>query len=151
MIEGVKTKLLKTIADERGWLYEILRNDDDLFSSFGQVYLSAVYPGVVKAWHMHQKQTDNFAVVGGMIKLVLADLREDSPTRGEVQELYIGDENRLLVQIPPLVHHGVKGISDIPALVLNCPDQPYDHENPDEIRLPFDSDRINYNWDVRHG
>jgi len=51
MIDGVKTKSLTTIADERGWLFEILRCDDDIFLKFGQVYLTAVYPGVVKAWH----------------------------------------------------------------------------------------------------
>ena len=151
MIEGVKTKKLVTIPDERGWLFEILRSDEEMFSAFGQTYISAIYPGVVKAWHMHRKQTDNFTVVSGMGKLVLADLREDSPTRGEILEFFIGDENRILVQIPPLVHHGIKGIGTGPTLILNCPDRPYDRDNPDEIRLPHDTEKIPYDWETRHG
>jgi dTDP-4-dehydrorhamnose 3,5-epimerase len=151
MIDGVRTKKLKTIADERGWLFEILRNDDELFIDFGQVYLTAVYPGVVKAWHCHAEQTDTFTVVSGMVKLVVADFRDGSPTKGEINEFVIGDQNRMLVQIPPGVYHGLKGMGTEPALALNCPDRPFNHADPDEIRLPHDSDKIDYNWEIRHG
>ncbi len=151
MIAGVKTKTLITHADERGWLYEILRNDDEMFKQFGQVYISAVYPGVVKAWHCHARQTDSFTIVSGMAKLVLADLREDSSTKGEVNEFIIGDENRMLIQIPTMVHHGIKGIGTQPALALNCPDQPFDKDNQDEIRLPHNTPEIQYDWEIRHG
>lgn len=151
MIDGVRIKTLKTIADERGWLFEILRCDEDIYQQFGQVYLTAVYPGVVKAWHCHEKQTDSFTVVSGMAKLVTADLRKGSPTHGEINEFFVGDQNRILVQIPPGVYHGIKGIGPEPALALNCPDRPYDHDNPDEIRLPHDSDAIDYDWNRKHG
>lgn len=151
MIEGVKIKTLTTIADERGWLFEILRSDDEIFSKFGQVYLTAVYPGVIKAWHAHAYQTDHFTVVSGMAKLVLADLRTDSLTAGEVNEFFVGDENRILVQIPPGVYHGLKGISPAPALALNCPTEVFDHDHPDEIRLPYNSEKIAYRWETRHG
>jgi len=86
-----------------------------------------------------------------MAKLVLADLREDSPTKGEINEFIVGDENRMLVQIPPGVYHGLKGISPQPALALNCPDHHYDGDNPDEIRLPYDTPEIDYDWEVKHG
>lgn len=151
MIDGVRVKTLKTIADERGWLFEILRNDDDIFLQFGQVYLTAVYPGVVKAWHYHKTQTDSFTVVSGMAKLVLADLRETSSTHGEINEFFIGDQNRILVQIPPGVYHGLKGLGDRPALAINCPDRPFDRDNPDEIRLPYNTDKIAYDWEIKHG
>jgi dTDP-4-dehydrorhamnose 3,5-epimerase len=151
MIAGVKTKKLITHADERGWLYEILRSDEELFAGFGQVYISAVYPGVIKAWHCHAEQTDTFTVVSGMAKLVLADLRDNSPSRGKINEFVIGDQNRRLVQIPPLVYHGVKGIGSQTALILNCPDKPFDKDNPDEIRLPFNTAEIDYDWEIRHG
>jgi len=151
MIVGVKTKKLITHADERGWLFEILRNDDELFSRFGQVYLTSIYPGIVKAWHCHADQTDNFTIVSGMGKLVLADLREDSSTRGQVNEFNIGDQNRMLIQIPPMVYHGIKCIGPTTALALNCPDKPFDHDNPDEIRLPYNTAEIQYDWGTRHG
>ncbi|MEK7290545.1 MAG: dTDP-4-dehydrorhamnose 3,5-epimerase family protein, partial [Planctomycetota bacterium] len=90
MIDGVKIKKLKVIPDERGRLMEILRNDDAIFLKFGQVYITTAYPGVVKAWHYHKIQTDHFAVVLGMMKVVLYDGRKDSPTFGQVNEFIAG-------------------------------------------------------------
>ena len=144
-IHDVKTKKLRVMPDERGWLMEILRADDsELFTKFGQVYASATYPGVVKAWHFHARQTDNFACVAGMIKLVLVDTRDGSPTRDTVNEFFLGVHNPVLVQVPKLVYHGWKCISAEPSLVINVPDEPYDHTDPDEQRidphgtLPYD-------------
>ena len=94
-IDGVKVKPLRTIPDERGWLLEVLRADDaEFFVKFGQAYISATYPGVVKAWHYHRRQIDNFACLAGMIKLVLVDTRENSPTKGAVNEYFLGTEQR---------------------------------------------------------
>lgn len=150
MISGVKIKELTTSADERGWLYEILRRDDEIFAGFGQVYVTAIYPGVIKAWHCHSRQTDNLTVVSGMAKLVLTDLREGSPTQGEISEFFIGDQNRMLVQIPPGVYHGFKGMGTVPALALNCPTEVFDRNHPDEARLPYNTDRIPYDWEIKH-
>jgi dTDP-4-dehydrorhamnose 3,5-epimerase len=125
-IAGVKVKPLRIIPDERGWLMEVLRADEpELFTKFGQVYVSATYPGVVKAWHFHRRQIDNFACVAGMVKLVLVDTRDDSPTRGRINEFFVGAQNPVLVQVPNLVYHGWKCISVEPSLVLNVPDEPY--------------------------
>jgi dTDP-4-dehydrorhamnose 3,5-epimerase len=150
-IHGVQVKPLRVVADERGWLMEILRADErELFTRFGQVYLSATYPGVVKAWHYHQRQTDNFACVAGMIKLVLVDTREDSPTRNVINEFFMGVHNPLLVQVPNLVYHGWKNIGTEPSLVVNVPDQPYDREAPDEHRLaPHGT--LDYDWTRQDG
>ena len=82
MIEGVMVKRLRVLPDERGRLMEILREDDEIYMRFGQVYLTTGYPGVVKAWHYHKGQFDHFCVVKGMMKVVLYDPREDSPRRG---------------------------------------------------------------------
>lgn len=150
-IAGVQVKQLRTIPDERGWLMEILRRDEtDLLPSFGQVYVSATYPGVVKAWHYHKKQVDNFACVAGMVKLVLVDTREDSPTKGMVNEFFIGTLNPTLVQVPNLVYHGWKCISAEPSLVVNVPSEPYDRESPDEYRLdPHGT--LPYDWTRKDG
>ena len=113
-----------------------LRCDDTLFTKFGQMYVSATYPGVVKGWHFHNRQIDNFVCVAGMIKLVLYDGRDGSPSRGRIQEYFIGERNPLLVQVPAGVHHGWKCISLTPALVVNCPSEPYDYQRPDEVRFP---------------
>src|SRR5205085_8017804 len=99
MIAGVRIKRLKVIPDERGMLMEMLRDDDEFFQKFGQVYLSVVYPGVVKGWHYHQKQTDHFVFVKGMAKVVLYDRREGSKTHGEVNEFFMGEDNPILLVI----------------------------------------------------
>ena len=150
-IEGVKVKPLRCIPDERGWLMEILRVDDgELFSKFGQVYVSATYPGVVKAWHYHRRQVDNFACVAGMVKLVLVDTRENSPTRGAVNEFFLGTQNPMLVQVPNLVYHGWKCISLEPSLVVNVPNEAYDYDEPDEYRLdPHGT--LPYDWTRKDG
>lgn len=151
MIEGVKIKKLKVIPDERGRLMEILRGDEEIFQRFGQVYMTTTYPGVIKAWHYHKIQTDNIAVVKGMLKVALYDPREGSPTRGEVDQFFIGEHNPLLIQVPPQVYHGWKCISEQEAIVINCPTEPYNYKDPDEYRLPFDTDQIPYDWAIKMG
>ena len=150
-IAGVHVKPLRAIPDERGWLMEILRADEtELLPKFGQVYVSATYPGVVKAWHYHKKQVDNFACVAGMVKLVLVDTREGSPTKGVVNEFFIGTLNPMLVQVPNLVYHGWKCISSEPSLVVNVASEPYDRQSPDEFRLePHGS--LPYDWTRKDG
>ncbi len=151
MIEGVRTKELKMIPDERGRLMEMLRSDDPLFIKFGQIYLTTAYPGVVKGWHYHKKQIDNFMVVRGMMKVVLYDNREGSRTFGEVNEFFMGDRRPLLLQIPAGVYHGFKGIGTEEALVINCPTEVYNYDEPDEYRVhPYDND-IPYDWSRQDG
>lgn len=149
MIKDVVIKPLKGNADERGCLTEILRCDEDVFKRFGQVYVSLNYPGVIRAWHYHKKQDDYWAVVKGMVKVVLYDAREDSPTRGEVQEVFLGEQNMSLLVIPIGVMHGYKTIGTETSLLLNLPTEPYIPSEPDEYRLPYNTDQIPYNWDIK--
>ena len=151
MIDGVKTKKLKVIPDEMGRLMEILREDDELFVKFGQVYMTTTYPGVVKAWHKHTKQKDNVACIQGMIKLVLYDSREDSPTHKEINEFYIGIHNPVLVQIPSDIFHGWMCVSEEEAVIVNTPTEVYDYENPDEQRLDPHQNDIPYDWKRKDG
>lgn len=148
MIEGVLVKPLRQIPDERGKIMHMMRVDDSHFEKFGEIYFSVVYPDVIKGWHLHTKMTLNYAVVSGMIKLVLYDAREKSLTKGELQELYIGEDNYVLVKIPPGIYNGFKGIGIKPAIVANCSDIPHD---PEEIQRkdPFSND-IPYDWELKH-
>ena len=149
MIKGVAVHPLRRIPDERGMVMHMLRADAPHFERFGEIYFSTVYPNVVKGWHRHRRMTLNYAVVSGMIKLVLYDDREDSPTRSEAMELFVGDQNYVLVTVPPLVWNGFKGVGTAPAIVANCATVPHD---PTEIeRLDPWSPRIPYSWDLRHG
>ncbi len=152
MIEGVKVKPLKVIPDERGRLMELLRSDDqEFFIQFGQVYMTTAYPGVVKAWHYHKRQIDNFAVVHGMMKVVLYDNRPNSPTHGEVNEFLMGIHNPMLLQIPPLVLHGFKCIGETEGIVVNIPTTLYNYKAPDEHRIDPHSKEIPYDWAIKEG
>ena len=149
MIQGVDFHPLKQIPDERGRVMQMLRRDDPWFERFGEIYFSVVYPGVVKGWHLHKVMTLNYAVIVGRIKLVLYDDREDSPTRGKLQEIFAGEDNYCLITVPPNVWNGFKGLGVEPAILANCATEPYD---PSEIVRsdPF-SDRIPYDWKLKHG
>ena len=151
MIDGVQIKKLKVIPDERGYLMEMLRCDDDFFQKFGQVYLTVAYPGVVKGWHYHKIQTDHFVCVKGMLKVVLYDDRDGSRTRGEVNEFFLGEHNPILLVIPNGVLHGMKGVGSEPAYLINVPTEPYKYHEPDEYRVdPHDND-IPYDWSRKDG
>ncbi|MFH0732530.1 MAG: dTDP-4-dehydrorhamnose 3,5-epimerase family protein [Candidatus Omnitrophota bacterium] len=146
MIKGVKVKKLKVIPDERGRLMEILRSDDKIFKKFGQVYITTAKPAVVKAWHWHRSQTDNFTCVSGKMLLVLFDARKNSATYKQINEFEISLDNPLLVQIPPNVYHGFKCVGKTEAVAINTPTRAYNRKNPDEYRLDaFDND-IDYDW-----
>jgi dTDP-4-dehydrorhamnose 3,5-epimerase len=151
MIKDVSVKPLRVIPDERGWLMEILRSDDKEFTKFGQVYVTTAYPGVVKAWHMHKKQTDNFTCIAGMMKVVLFDSRKNSSTYKEINEFFIGKNNQMLLTVPPFVYHGFKALGTDTAYFLNVPTEVYHYKKPDEYRLPPDTKKIPYDWVLAPG
>ncbi|MEO5974662.1 MAG: dTDP-4-dehydrorhamnose 3,5-epimerase family protein [Ilumatobacteraceae bacterium] len=148
MVDGVVITPLRQISDERGKVMHMLRATDPIFIAFGEIYFSCVYPNAIKAWHRHKQMTLNYAVPHGRIKFVLYDDRKDSTTVGQVQEIYLGEENYCLVTVPPLVWNGFTGLGTEMAIVANCASMPHD---PNEIeRLdPFD-ELIPYDWTLKH-
>lgn len=149
MIDGVKVVPLKRIPDERGLIMHMLKRTDPHFLEFGEIYFSCAYPGVIKGWHIHSEMTVNNCAIVGMIKLVLFDSRPRSATNGEIMELFIGEQNYCLVQIPPGIANGYKPLGDKMAVLANCATLPHD---PEEIGYidPFDND-IPYDWALRQG
>lgn len=136
-IDGVRIQDLSWYDDQRGGLSVLLRNDQEaLFGErFGQAYVTTVMPGVVKAWHRHERQWDRMVGLAGRTLLVLLDGRPDSATRGAVVECALSVRQHQLVLIPPGVWHGFKCIGDRESMVLNLPDQAYDAAAPDEQRF----------------
>ena len=149
MIEGIRIHPLKKNCDERGFLMEILRTDYDIYESFAMVYVSKNHPGVIRAWHYHKLQDDFFCCISGMIKVGAYDAREGSPTQGQTQEFYIGEDNPFLLLIPAGVYHGYKTIGTQPSLLLNFPTKLYDYKEPDEYRVPWNDPSIPYSWEIQ--
>lgn len=148
MIDGVIVTPLRQMLDERGKVMHMLKVGDPAFQQFGEIYFSCVYPGAIKGWHIHKKMTLNYAVPHGNIKFVLYDERPDSPTRGELQEIFLGPDNYCLVTVPPMVWNGFKGIGADMAVVANCASIPHDPQEIDR-RDPFDP-TIPYDWALKH-
>jgi dTDP-4-dehydrorhamnose 3,5-epimerase len=149
VIQGVQIIPLKTIVDERGMVRHMLRSTDPHFSQFGEIYFSVIFPDAIKAWHVHRKMELNYAVISGNIKLVLYDTRETSPTYKEIQEIFLGVDNYILVKVPPHVVNGFKGIGNEKAIVANCATIPHD---PNEIeRISPNDPIIGYDWGIRNG
>jgi len=139
MIEGVKVVPLKRIPDERGTILHMLKRTDPHFTT--------VHPGVVKGWHRHKNMTLHYAVVHGRIKLVIYDEREGSPTKGNLMELFLGQDNYCLVVIPPDLWNGFKGMGDTTAIIADVIDIP--HEQADSIRIDPHENHIPYDWSVK--
>jgi dTDP-4-dehydrorhamnose 3,5-epimerase len=144
MIVGVEIVQLKQFPDERGRVMHMLRRTDPHFVNFGEIYFSTCNPGYVKAWMHHKKNTSNYAVVSGMAKIVLHDLRDDSKTKGETQEIYAGEHNHVLVKIPPGVAHGFKAVGVKEAIIANCTTEPYDAN--DNFKISTTDNTISYAW-----
>ena len=145
-IEGIKIIQLKKVANERGHLLEIQRNDDPLYPGFGQAYITCNLPGVIKAWYRHRKQFDQIALIKGGLTLVLFDSRDDSPTYQNIVEIAISDLVPALVQIPPGIWHGFKALGSEPTYLLHLNSVAFNFEQTDEDRLPSSSASIPYEW-----
>jgi len=148
MIEGVKLIPLRQISDERGKIMHMLKRTDPHFEKFGEIYFSVAYPGVIKAWHLHTKQIQFYAVISGMIKLVLYDERKDSKTYGELMELFTGEDNYQLIRLPIGVVNGYKTIGVKPAIVANCATEPHDSE--EMVRYDPLDNHIKYDWSLKN-
>ena len=157
MIDGVKIKKLKVIPDGRGFLMEMMRSDDEVFEKFGQVYMTGVKKGAAKGWHYHKKQDDHFVCVFGKALVVLYDPRDESPTKGEVQEFILSEPTtegeHVLLKIPKGVFHGFTAVDCDEARIINIPTEKYNYKEPDEYRCAWNSDEVPYQWppEVKQG
>ena len=147
MIQDVIIVKKQVISDDRGKILHMLRNDDKNFSKFGEIYFSYVFPKKIKAWHIHKKMTLNYVAAFGKIKLVLYDDRKNSKTFGKIQEIFLSNQNHLLVSIPPNIWNGFTSADENLAVLANCSNIPHDKE---EIsRLNFDDPKFPYKWNKK--
>jgi len=146
LIDGVRVIPLKKLVNERGHLMEVQRIDDSHFPGYGQSYVTATHPGVIKAWYRHHRQIDQIAVVKGALLLVLFDAREDSPTRGVVQQVALDDRDPVLVQVPVEIWHGFQARGNEDAYLLHLNTLPFQFEDADEDRLSPSDPSIPWNW-----
>ena len=146
-ISGVKIIKKDQIVDDRGKIMHMMREDDENFKKFGEIYFSCTFPRAIKAWHLHKKMTLNYAIVYGRIKLVLFDDRKKSKTYGRIQEIYLSTENYSLITIPPMIWNGFKAIGNKMSIIANCSDIP--HDKNEIVRISHNDPKIPYKWDFK--
>ena len=148
-IQGVKIRELEVNTDERGHLVEIFRDDWEEYEPKPSMsYYSVSDPGVIRGWHRHTRdQVDYFVCPRGRIKVGIYDDREKSPTQGELDTFVIGEHDQKVIRIPGNCWHGFKVVGTEQAILINFPTNLYDYEDPDEQRLPPDTDEIPMDWD----
>ena len=150
MINGVKIKKIERFFDDRGFFSEVVKSGEEVFKEIKQTSYTETYPGVIKAFHWHEKQYDIWFPVKGNIQIVLYDLRADSPTKGETQVIYAGENNPLVVLIPPKVTHGYRVLGEKTAGLFYHTSEIYDAKNPDEKRILFNDPQINFDWQTKN-
>tara|TARA_Y100001970_G_C14251673_1_gene872323 strand:- start:4596 stop:5048 length:453 start_codon:yes stop_codon:yes gene_type:complete len=145
LIHDVQLVELKEIPEKKGSVLHMLRNDEQDFVKFGECYFSEVNVNSIKGWKKHLLQTQNISVPIGMVKFVLFDSREDSPTYKNILEISLGrPDSYFRINIPPMIWYSFKCISKVKSLIVNCSDLPHDQD--ENQTLPLASPEIPYNW-----
>lgn len=146
-IEGVKIIPLKRIPDVRGTIMHGVRADT-ILNDFGEVYFKKLYKGIINGWHIHETLLLNYICISGMMKLVMYDMRENSPTYKQFQEVCFGDDNYCLVHIPPGIANASECLSAPYSIMCNVASEPH-NPNIKYKRIDPHSQEISYNWDKK--
>ncbi len=151
LIEGVKFRPTRPVPHEDGHVSEVARvNWDVLGEPIVQIHTTTTFPGRIRAWGLHQGITDRLFVVDGLVKIVVFDGRNGSPTFGRLNEFTVSAKNPALLIVPPNLYHGWKNIGTTECIIINMPTEMYNHEAPDALDLPWDSEAarriIPYQW-----
>lgn len=151
LIEGVRVQPFPIYPDDRGYFLEVQRIGRGLAANFPlestQISAALSFPGTIKAFHYHLRQTDCWAPAMGMLQVALVDLRLGSRTFGCRNTMYVGALHPWQVLIPPGVGHGYKAIGHQDAMLVYLTDRFYDPQ--DEGRIPYNDDSIHYDWDTQ--
>ena len=139
MIEDLIITETKKFISDKGNVYHGLRNTDNGFSQFGEIYFSFIKKNSIKAWKIHKEMTLNIIVPVGSIQFNFIDLRENSKTFKERFELLLSEEHYSRVTIPPKICFDFKGIGDGINMLANIANIPHDdNENETKDLKEFD-------------
>lgn len=145
VIDGVELRSPVTHVDHRGALFEIYTGPDQWPDPVGYVYQTSLFPGVIKGWARHEVKVDRYVLTHGELLVLLYDAREDSPTKGVLQRVMMSPRGVRQVMIPVGVWHLLANLGQDEAQLINLPTQPYHHDQPDRILLPWDSPELPVN------
>ncbi len=152
LIADVQVNPFAVWPDDRGYFLEVARLTQGLVTDFPpastQVSAALNYPGIIKAFHYHKFQTDFWVPGAGLLQVALVDLRQESPTFGVKNTLYVGALRPWQILIPPGVAHGYKVIGEQPSVLIYITNRTYDPQ--DEGRIAYNDGAIAYDWELQH-
>lgn len=124
----IDIKKLDIKKDHRGWVAEILRQEDlsEKEKKFGQIHISTAKPGQIKGKHYHKRKTEWFCVIAGNGILTLIDKKN-----GGKKQLVIGKNNMVTVKIPPNTWHAIENTGKSEMYLLAYISEPFNPKNPD--------------------
>ena len=149
MINGVRIEKKNRIPDVRGSILHGIRSDE-LTHNFGEVYFKRLRSGIINGWHVHESLELNYICIDGSLRLVLCDLRKESSTFNQIQEIVMGVENYVLVHIPFGVANATETLSFPDSLLCNIasqahnPNLKYRRIDPLSTEIPFDWNKKNF-------
>ena len=132
---------LKRIPTDGGDVMQVLKNSDNGFNCFGEVYFSWVEHGAIKAWKCHKHMTLNLVVPLGEVSFVFHLTNQKNSFRDEI----IGEERYVRLTVPPGIWFGFQGSGSGQSLVMNLGDIAHD---PDEV-LRKSFSEFSYNWSIK--
>lgn len=148
MISGVSIKKVNVRSDERGFFAELVKFGEETFHEVLQTSYSETKPGVIKAFHVHD-YWEAWCVVKGQAQIVLHDMRPDSPTKGQTEVIFTGEDNMMVLAIPGEVAHGYKSLGPGPMGIIYHASEAYNPNNVTIRTIPFDSPEIGFNWGAK--
>lgn len=148
VIEGVKIKKVISHHDDRGFFAEMVKFGEETFHEIKQTSYAETNPGIIKAFHLHD-YWESWCVVKGKAKIVLADIRDGSPTKGKNEVLYVDEKDLTVIAIPPGVAHGYQVFGDKPMGIVYHAAEAYDPKNLTIKSIPHDSPEINFDWNQK--
>lgn len=147
LLQGVLYKEVSNIITRNGVTTELYRPEWDVGpDQIRHIIHVILRADALSAWHMHEHQSDTFFVTDGCIKLILFDDRPGSPTRGEGNLFHLSRMRPTLITVPPGIWHGLKNLEGSESSFINYFDRPYNYTDPDEWRLPPDTDKIPFRF-----
>ncbi len=144
-IEGVIVERAVEHIDHRGRVFEFFNGDSGVFEGpivFGHCF--TILPKTLKGWGAHLNKDDRYCLIAGEVLTVLFDSRKSSPTFGFIQEVWLSPEKDRKLRIPAGVWHLSINQTDSEVFLIDLPTQPYNHDEPDKIWLPWNTEKIPY-------
>ncbi|CAM2825261.1 dTDP-4-dehydrorhamnose 3,5-epimerase family protein [Vibrio neptunius] len=143
-LEGVCVEPLRIIKHDKGDILHALKENDSVYSGFGEVYFSTVHHGEVKGWKKHTTMNMNLVVPEGEVRIVVYDDRESSSTRGQFLVAQLSRNNYSRVTVQAGLWVAFQGVSRTTNLLMNFAD--IKHDPSESISMPLDS--IQFDWSL---